>query len=295
MTLFEDLQDLMVNNHFRPEKKLSQFFCINEALLIFLLNKVDLKKGDVVLEIGPGTGFFTKLLLEKSKKVGARVVAIEFGENMYELLKKKFEKEISNNELELVFGDALKFNWEDFKINKIASLPPYHISSSLLSKVILTNGLSKAVLILDKGFVDKIVSFEGLTEYGALTAMINLNSKATVVESNIAPQSFFPTPNCQSAVLQLDFEYKNNSEEYFVFLKEIFRHKNKDLQKSLKQSSAFLSKSLEWDKELIESKISFFKNAQKKVYLLSPEELLNVFDYLKSFQPRKKIYSKSKK
>ena len=293
MALFDELQDLMIENRFRPEKKLSQFFCINEALLYFIAKKIDLKKGDVVLEVGAGTGFFTKILLNEAKKVGAKVVAIELDQTMVNLLGKKFSKEIENKELELILGDVLEADLEKLGVTKIASLPPYHISSALVSKIILTNNLTRAILVLDKGFVDKMISFEGLVEYGALTAMVNLNSKVIVAEDSIAPQSFFPVPNCHSAVLQLDFNYKNNSKEYFVFLKEIFRHKNKDLQKALKQSIGFLSKSIWWSEREVNLRIDSLKNAQKKVYLLSPQELLDVFEYLNT-KNTKNIKQKTK-
>lgn len=288
LSLFDQLQDLMIQNHFRPEKKLSQFFCINEALLQFLVNRATLKEGDVVLEIGPGTGFLTRILLNRTKKAGARVVAIEFDETMYSLLYKLFLEEITKGELTLILGDALEQDLELLKINKVVSLPPYHISSALLSKLTLSKGIEKAILVLDKGFVDKVIAFEGFTEYGSLTALVNLNAKVEVVENSIAPQSFFPVPNCQSAVIQFDFDIKNNSKEYFTFLKELFRHKNKDLQKALRQSIGFLSKSLNWNAKEIESKINDLPYAQKKVYLLAPEELFKVYDYLIALKKDKK-------
>ena len=145
LSLFDQLQDLMIQNHFRPEKKLSQFFCINEALLQFLVNRATLKEGDVVLEIGPGTGFLTRILLNRTKKAGARVVAIEFDETMYALLYKLFSEEITKGELTLILGDALEQDLELLKINKVVSLPPYHISSALLSKLTLSKGIEKAV------------------------------------------------------------------------------------------------------------------------------------------------------
>ncbi len=290
-TLFDQLQDLMIKHHFRPEKKLSQFFCINEALLQYLVNQAHLKKGDVVLEIGPGTGFLTRIMLDRAKKVEAKVVAIEMDENMHALLLELFSEEISKGELNLVLGDALEADLEALKINKVVSLPPYHISSALLSKITLTRGIEKAILVLDRGFVDKVIAFEGFTEYGSLTALVNLNAKAEILENNIAPQSFFPAPNCQSSVLLLDFNVKNNSSEYFTFLKELFRHKNKDLQKALRQSIGFLSKSLKWDGKEIEASIASMPFAQKKVYLLAPNELLKVYVHLTS----KKEINKSEK
>jgi hypothetical protein len=69
MALFENLQELMVKYRFRPEKKLSQFFCTRSTLLETMVDKASLNSKDVVLEIGPGTGFMTRLLLNKSGKV----------------------------------------------------------------------------------------------------------------------------------------------------------------------------------------------------------------------------------
>jgi 16S rRNA (adenine1518-N6/adenine1519-N6)-dimethyltransferase len=280
MALFQELQDLMISHHFRPEKKLSQFFCINEALLLFLVNKASIKKNDVVLEIGPGTGFLTRKLLDETKKKEAKVIAIELDETMIELLKTKFEREIALGELTLIKGNCLEEDFEKLKINKIVSLPPYHISSDLLAKIALSKGIEKAILVLDKGFSQKLLSFEGLFEYTALSVLVTLNAKVTVLEETVDQISFFPKPNCLSTAIQLDFEPKNNSKEFFVFLRELFRHRNKDLQKALKQSIDFLKKKLSFDEKKFSKKVSSLKTAQKKVYLLSPKEFLEAYEEL---------------
>ncbi|MDD3083673.1 MAG: rRNA adenine N-6-methyltransferase family protein [Candidatus ainarchaeum sp.] len=266
MSLFNELQDLMIKYHFRPEKKLSQFFCINEALLIFLVNSAKLKKSDVVLEIGPGTGFLTKKLLEK-----CRVVAVEKDETMIELLKKEFEKEIKEKKLVLINGNILEQNFEELNINKIVSLPPYHISSDLLEKIVLSK-IELVILVLDSGFVEKITAFEGMKEYGFLTIIINLNSKISVLEK-ISKESFFPIPNCLSEVVKIVFDNKENSKEFLIFAKELFRHKNKDLSRALKQAKPFL------EKKMLLKKIDFNNIilGNKKVYLLTPEEMLKIF------------------
>ena len=282
MGLFEQLQDLMIKYHFRPEKKLSQFFCINEALLVFLTNSAKLEKNDVVLEIGPGTGFLTRKLLDKAKKVGAKVIAIEMDEYMCEVLSKEFAVEIASGDLNLINSNCLEQDFVALGVTKIVSLPPYHISSELIIKVALAKGLAKAILVLDRGFVEKLTAFEGLSEYVALTVLVNLNAKVDVLEGNIAPQSFFPPPNCQSSVVALDFNVKNNSKEFFAFLHELFRHKKKDLARSLKQSFQFLSKELGWKEKEFNSKLKTLKLSSTKVYLLSPKEFLDVFEHFNS-------------
>jgi 16S rRNA (adenine1518-N6/adenine1519-N6)-dimethyltransferase len=272
MDLFSELQNLMVKYHFRPAKKLSQFYCINEALLRYLVNSAKLESKDVVLEIGPGTGFLTRLLLEKCK-----VVAVEADPNMIELLNGEFEKEIASGKLTLVEGDILEQDFAKLGVNKIVALPPYHISSGIMTKIILSH-VDSAVLVFDSGFIEKVVSFEGCMNYNALTVLTNLNSKAELLE-RVESESFFPKPNCVSGVLKLAFDRKNNSKEFLAFLKELFRHKNKDLSRALKQAAPFLEKELSWKKELTK-KFNEMELSNSKVYALSPIDLLEVFEEL---------------
>ncbi len=293
MTLFSQLQDLMIKHHFRPEKKLSQFYCINEALLQFLVNSAQIEKDDVIIEVGPGTGFLTRKLLDKAKKMGAKVVGIEIDETMIDLLKIEFAEDIEKGHLQLIHTNALTADFNLIGATKVVALPPYHISSDLVTKVAMTKGLKKSLLVLDRGFVEKLTAFEGFTEYVALTVLVNLNSKVEILEGNISAQSFFPAPNCQSAVVQMDFDVKNNSSDFFTFLREVFRHKNKDLGKSLKQSFMFLSQELNWTQKDFEAKLATLKLAKKKVYLLTPQEFLQVFEHFNT--PLVKTSKTSKK
>jgi len=297
MDLFGQLQDLMIKHHFRPEKKLSQFFCVNEALLQFLVNSARIEKGDVIIEVGPGTGFLTRKLLDKAKKVEAKVIAIDVDETMIDLLKIEFEEDIQKGHLELICTNTLTADFNALGATKIVALPPYHISSDLVTKIAMTKGIKKSILVLDKGFVEKLVAFEGFSEYVALTVLVNLNSKVEVLESNISPQSFFPSPNCQSSVVQMEFNVKNNSSDFFTFLRELFRHKNKDLGKSLKQSFMFLSQELNWSEKDFIKNLKTLKLTKKKVYILTPQEFLGVFEHFNDNQTKtsKKPVKKSAK
>ena len=271
MDLYEELQDLMIKHHFRPSKKLSQFYCINEALLRFLINKAKINDKDIVLEIGPGTGFLTKFLLEKGK-----VVAIEKDEIMIELLQEKFKEEIKEGKLKLIHGSALDSDYNTLGITKVVALPPYHLSTELMLKIALANKITKAIIVFDSGFTEKITAFEGMREYNAMTVLVNLNAKVNVLE-HIEKTSFFPAPNCQSVVVGIDFKQIENSKNFYLFLKEIFRHKNKDLARSLAQSFPDLAK----EKIIKKKDFSKLKYATQKVYSLTVDELLEVYDALK--------------
>ena len=270
MALFEELQSLMVKYRFRPEKKLSQYFCINEALLRFLAIKAELKSTDVVIELGAGTGFLTKFLLEKCK-----VIAIEKDEVMIALLQEKFKQEIIDGKLELIKGDFLEQDIDKLGANKIVSLPPYHISSEIVAKTILSN-IKQAIFVFDTGFIEKIIAFEGFKEYSALTVFLNVNAKVEVLEK-IEKSSFFPNPNCVSTVIKMNFDRQNNSKEFYAFLKEIFRHKNKDFSRALKQSRNYLEKQIKINKKIVDE-----MNFTEKVYAIPPEEFLDIFEDMTS-------------
>ncbi|OHA94123.1 MAG: ribosomal RNA small subunit methyltransferase A [Candidatus Zambryskibacteria bacterium RIFCSPHIGHO2_12_FULL_38_34] len=87
----------------KAKKSLGQHFLRDKGILKKIANFADIKKEDVVLEVGPGGGSLTELLLEKSKMV----IAIEKDKRMVELLKEKFSKEIKEGKLEVVEGDIL--------------------------------------------------------------------------------------------------------------------------------------------------------------------------------------------
>jgi 16S rRNA A1518/A1519 N6-dimethyltransferase RsmA/KsgA/DIM1 with predicted DNA glycosylase/AP lyase activity len=235
------------------------------------VNEAKLSPKDIVLEIGPGTGFLTRKLLEK-----CRVVAIERDEIMIELLSKEFEKEIMSGKLRLINSDILEMDLDALGVNKVVSLPPYHISSKLVGKMALTNKIELAVLVFDTGFVEKLTAFEGMAEYGSLSAFLNLNAKVEALEK-IEAGSFFPTPNCVSEVIKMTFDHRDNSVEYYTFLKELFRHKNKDLHRGLSQALVFLIGEIGWKREY-EKKFTQLRLANKKVYALSPQQLLDVYE-----------------
>lgn len=270
MNLFEQLQELMLKYRFRPEKKHSQFFCTNEALLTYMVSRAKLTKDDVVLEVGPGTGFLTRKLLAK-----CNVIAVEIDELMIEVLNGEFSKEIAEGKLKIIKGDILAQDFTKLGVTKIVSLPPYHLSTLLVTKIILSK-IKKSLLVLDKGFMDKLTAFEGLSEYGWLSVLTNLNEKVEILEPSIEASSFFPNPNCVSSLIEMDLNEVDTSEEFHIFIKELFRHKNKDLSRALKQAAPFLAKELKLKKGF-ESKFENLKTRDKKVYLHSPKELSKVY------------------
>jgi 16S rRNA (adenine1518-N6/adenine1519-N6)-dimethyltransferase len=85
------------------KKSLGQHWLTDRASLEAMCDAAGVKAGDVVLEIGPGTGTLTELLLEQ----GARVIAVEKDENLAAQLAKKYQ----SHDMYLHSGDILAFDF----------------------------------------------------------------------------------------------------------------------------------------------------------------------------------------
>src|SRR3989339_86484 len=90
----------------RAKKSLGQHFLRSERALVTIVEAGKVTKKDTALEIGPGMGALTRKLLE----TGAKVIAAEKDDELFELLKSKFEKEIKDGKLELIHDDILEFD-----------------------------------------------------------------------------------------------------------------------------------------------------------------------------------------
>ncbi len=276
MDLFSELSSLMFEYRFKPERKFAQYFMVDEALISKIVGSANLCHDDVALEIGPGTGFLTVELLKHSK-----VVAVESEDTMCSILEKKFSAEINSGKLNLIKGDFLKVELPKF--NKIVANVPYNISSDLIY-YILNKGFETAVLTMQQEFIEKLTAFPGLTEYNAISVISQYYTKMDVVIPKIPPKSFFPKPSTFSAVIRLKFNEKRpkvKGEQLFqIFLREIFRLKNKNLSNSLSKSYQFLHKHLKLSKADFEKNLQGLPFADEKVYLLEVRDFVKIFNYL---------------
>ena len=97
----KNLKNLFIKKRIYPLKGLGQNFLIDKNVLKKIISASDLKKTDVILEIGPGTGILTKELAKKTRKV----IAIEKDPRLAEFLKQELKE---NKNVEIIEADALK-------------------------------------------------------------------------------------------------------------------------------------------------------------------------------------------
>ena len=137
-----------------PKKSLGQNFLSNKKILSQIVDSGNISKGDVVLEIGPGTGNLTEKILEKEPGL---LLAVEKDEKLYDIIKKKFGKKVH-----VINNDILQC-FENFKFDtpiKVFGNLPYNISSKILISFIKMKNLNKIydkfIFVFQKEVADRI-------------------------------------------------------------------------------------------------------------------------------------------
>ena len=270
MSLFIELNDLMVKYRFRPEKRLGQHFITSEGVIKKIVEAAELSAKDTVLEIGAGTGFLTRELQEK-----CRAIAVEKDPKLCELL----GKELKQENLELVCGDYLKEKIPAY--TKAVCFPPYFISKKIVLKL-LSERPELCVLVFQSEFAKKLEASPGFKNYSALGVLAQYQYSIKTA-ARIHAKRFFPKPKGDSCIVvmrRLERKEKAKSGEGFAFFaEELFRHKNKNVSNALADSKKFLPGKTGICKEFMEKA----KNSQcweKKVFHLEVEELVSLYNSL---------------
>jgi len=220
----------------KAKKSLGQNFLIDKNIIKSIVNVGDVKKNNVILEVGPGTGNLTEYILKKNPK---KIFVIEKDSNLVNLLNEKFSDKIN-----ILNKDILKFDLNNISKEKIIIFGnlPYNISTKILTQWITTpekfKCYKKLILMFQKEVADRILAKTNSRNYGRLSIISNwrLNIKK---EFNISPQCFFPKPKVDSTLLSFvpkkEFYYIKNPENLEKITRIFFNQRRKMIKNPLKQ------------------------------------------------------------
>lgn len=230
----------------RPKKSLGQNFLRDESVIDRIVKTLDLKKDEMVVEIGPGEGALTEKLIE----TGANVVAIEIDRELVPVLRARFRDHANFRVIE---ADALDINFEnevqgtipqsaiiDPKSMKLVGNLPYYISTAILQKLAGERVLfTEIVLMLQREVVQRVTALPGNSERGYLTVITEAAFSATHL-FDVAPTAFHPQPKVWSSVVELIPKAKTIADEpqFTKLLSTAFEQKRKTILNNLKRSYA---------------------------------------------------------
>ena len=221
---------------FGMQKSKGQHLLKNPMILSEIINKSSIKSTDTVLEIGPGTGNLTMLLLEAAKKV----IAIELDPRMVAQLTKRVGISPYQNKLQLIQGDVLKQKLPFFDLC-VANIP-YQISSPIVFKLLSHRPLFRAaVLLIQREFAMRLIAKPGTEFYCRLSVNVQLLSKVEHI-MKVSKKNFVPPPKVESSVVRIEPLHplpQINFIEWDGMLRICFSRKNKTLGALFKQKKVF--------------------------------------------------------
>ncbi|MGE0883158.1 MAG: 16S rRNA (adenine(1518)-N(6)/adenine(1519)-N(6))-dimethyltransferase RsmA [Blastocatellales bacterium] len=184
----------------KAKRRLGQNFLVHSHHVEQIVAAVKPRAGETILEIGPGHGALTELLVES----GARVVAIEVDKDLIPILTGGFS---SCDNFSLIEADALKTNFCEAiapaSTARVVANLPYYISSPILQRLIEHRRcLSEMTLMLQREVVERIIATPGGKEYGYLSVLVQLYCEAEKL-FDIPPGAFRPIPKVVSSVMRL--------------------------------------------------------------------------------------------
>ena len=261
-----EMRELLAKRDIQLTKSLGQNFLHDANQLERIAAAAELTAADKVLEIGPGLGPLTELLLKKA----GQVLAIELDGRLVDFLQERYTAQLADEaspHLELHHDDALKFlqseprDWRDWKL--VANLP-YSVASPILVELSAGVRAPKMIVVtLQLEVAQRLMAATDDDHYGILTLLVQLDFQPRGW-FKIPPGCFFPSPEVDSACVCLvrratPLLTDDKRDTFRRIVKKAFSQRRKMMLKLLKQ---------DWPKEKLEAifaelKISPMERAEK--------------------------------
>ncbi len=212
------------------KKSLGQHWLEDRPTLQAICDAAKLTATDTVLEIGPGPGSLTALLVERVN----RVVAVEFDSNLAHELPAR----IPAKNLEVVHQDILRFDFSSMPVNfKLVANIPYYLTSNLIRVISETsNPPSIAVLLIQKEVAERLAAAPGDMSLLSVTAQYYWDVRKDII---VPAKLFIPPPKVDSQVVVMVrrdkpiFSDEIDTKLFFRIVKAGFSARRKTLLNSL--------------------------------------------------------------
>ena len=236
--IYEETKFLMKKYNLTANKKLGQNFLVDSEAINSIVASANLTKKDMVIEIGPGLGTLTSMLIEKAGKV----IAIELDDRMIKILGDRF---LLYDNFELINEDVLKVDLSslieknsEFENIKVVANLHYYITTPIIMKL-LENRLKieSITIMIQKEVAERIVATPGSKLSGAITYSVHYYAEPEKI-ALVPNTSFIPSPEVDSEVIKLNIRKSppvkiDNEKLFFNVIKASFMQRRKTLSNGL--------------------------------------------------------------
>lgn len=234
------ITSILAEANTQPKHRFGQNFMVDGNLVRLIAAAGEPQPGDLIVEVGPGTGTLTETILES----GAELLAVEIDRDLAPLLRQRLA---DNPRFSLILGDALGSKHslhpelaariaaalaQGRKAKLIANLP-YNIASPLVVELLLA-GVTTLAFTVQKEVADRLQANANDDAYGPITVTTQMLSKVEVLRT-LPPQAFWPPPKIDSALVRLAAHDRlgPDARAFSAFVQKIFSFRRKMIRKAL--------------------------------------------------------------
>ncbi len=220
-----------------PRKQFGQHFLRDPNLLQKIVRSAEIEPGEVVLEIGPGLGHLTRVLLQD----GARVVAIEIDPELAERLS---AEAMGNPALTVLQGDFLTASPGEWLARaglagaryKVVANLPYYITSAILRHLLETEHQPNLIVVMVQREVAQQITAQP-NDMSLLAVSVQFYGVTQLI-AVVPAGAFYPRPQVDSAIVQVRVEHPSrlpqvDAARFFQIVRAGFGERRKQLRNSL--------------------------------------------------------------
>ncbi|MDE6289247.1 MAG: 16S rRNA (adenine(1518)-N(6)/adenine(1519)-N(6))-dimethyltransferase RsmA [Ureaplasma sp.] len=259
--------------NFVASKKLGQNFLVNADIKRKIVNSANIKENKFIVEIGPGLGSITEIILENKN---INLLAIELDKRLYDFLGNKFGNYAN---FKIINNDVLDVNLDeivDRNFIVIANLP-YSISSKIIARLCSSKNIEYAIIMVQKEMAQRICAKPNSSNYNGFSAWLSLCADIEFL-FDVSAKNFIPPPKVMSTVVKINFKNRYSTEqllEYKNFFSKCFASKRKTLVNNL---SNFFDRN-----KVVQTLYNLSIDKNIRAENLSANELLNILEKLNQF------------
>jgi 16S rRNA (adenine1518-N6/adenine1519-N6)-dimethyltransferase len=220
----------------RPKKSLGQNFLRDDNIARKIVNAVNPRNDEIILEIGPGEGALTRFLAGRAQKL----FVVEIDQRVADRLK------------ETIGPHSVEIRHEDFLTTDLAAIAgsanarlrvvgniPYNITTPIIFRLLeFRQVISDVTLMMQREVARRLVAIPRTKDYGILSVFCQLYANVTLL-FDVSPNAFFPRPKVTSSVVRLGMltapRYVPADEKFFrVMVRSVFGKRRKTLRNGLR-------------------------------------------------------------
>lgn len=239
---YNTINRILTRHGFTFSKELGQNFLIDSSVCPRMADSLHADENTGVLEIGPGIGVLTKEL----SRVCGKVVSIELDKRLPDVLAETLAdcanvKIISGDVMKIDLKQLIETEFAGMKSVKVCANLPYYITSPVIMMLLESElPVDEIVVMVQKEAAKRLCAPAGSRESGAVTVAVQYYAAAQVL-FEVDRESFYPSPNVDSAVISLQIRQQHavhvlDEKFFFSFVKGAFAQRRKTLANSLSNS-----------------------------------------------------------